>query len=237
VRFDDLGGGRQSCVVKVGSVELKIVAGKPTAATNGVPLRLGLYLHGDGAASHIDSSVLQAMMPWADRVHGLAVSALAPNGCAWWLPPSYDCGGVANQMDLANENSVALALALDAVAHAYDVRTDGMRYYSASGGSIFLTYEWIPLHGGSHPGVFALMCGGVVSDVPFAWDTTAAALRAENPTFFTYGSVDELRPQIEQTTAEYLAKGLSVTPKMIPDQGHCTFDANAEAMAIWSANP
>jgi pimeloyl-ACP methyl ester carboxylesterase len=236
-RTDDLGGGRLSCVTKVGSVELKLAFGKSTAANAGQPLRLGLYVHGDGATAHIDNSVLQAMLPWADAVHGIAVSALAPNGCAWWLGPSYDCSGSESPLDVTNANAAALASALDAVLHAYDVRTDGMRYYSASGGSIFLTYEWIPLHGGSHPGVLALMCGGVVSDLPFAWDTNDAALRARVPTWFTYGSEDGLRPQIEQTSAEYLAKGFSVTTKMIPNQGHCTFDAHAEAMAIWLARP
>lgn len=236
-RVDDLGGGRQSCVAKVGSVELKIVAGKSTVATSGVPWRLGLYLHGDGADYHIDNTVLEAMLPWADAVHGLAVSALAPNGCAWWLSPSYDCSGASSPFDAANENSAALASAVDAIARAYDLRTDGIRYYSASGGSIFLTYEWIPLHGGSHPGVFALMCGGVVSGIPYAWDTNDAALRARSATWFTYGAEDGLRPQIEQTTAAYLGKGFSVTSKVIPNQGHCTFDVHAEAMAIWSANP
>jgi hypothetical protein len=236
-RTDDLGGGRTSCVTKVGSVELKIVSGTVPGANAGGPFRLGLYVHGDGATSHIDNSVLQAMLPWADAVHGLAVSALAPNGCAWWLGPSYDCSGSETPVDLANENAAALVSALDAVERAYDVRTDGVRYYSASGGSIFLTSEWIPLHGASHAGVFALMCGGVVSGVPFAWDTSDAALRARSPTWFTYGSEDGLRPQIEQTTADYLGKGFRVTTRMIPNQGHCTFDVHGEAMGIWSANP
>jgi hypothetical protein len=236
-RVDSLADGRQSCVATVGSVELKITMGTTTSANVGVPRRLGLYLHGDGADSHKNNSVLEAMLPWADAVHGLAVSALAPNGCAWWLAPSYDCNGSDSPLDVGRQNSAALETALDALAAAYDLRTDGMRYYSASGGSIFLTYEWIPLHGGDHPGVFALMCGGVVSSVPFAWDTNDASLRARNPMSFTYGSEDGLRPQIEQTTAAYLGRGLSVTTKMIPNQGHCTFDVHGEAMGIWSASP
>ena len=236
-RMDDLGGGRTSCVVKVGSVELRIVAGMSTPANGGVPLRLGLYVHGDGAVAHLDNSVLVAMLPWADAVHGLAVSALAPNGCAWWLAPSYDCSGSETPADGVNANAAALATALDALAQAYDLRTDGVRYYSASGGSIFLTSEWIPMHGGTHPGVFALICGGVVSGAPYAWNTNDAALRARNPTWFTYGSEDGLRPQIEETTAAYRARGLSVTVKVIANQGHCTFDVHGEAMGIWSANP
>lgn len=63
-RSDDLGGGRMSCVAKVGSVELKVVL--PKAASAPPPLRLGLYLHGDGAAAHKSNGVLKAMLPWAD---------------------------------------------------------------------------------------------------------------------------------------------------------------------------
>src|SRR5262249_41615635 len=47
-RTEELGEGRTSCVTNVGTVELKIV--QPNGGSG--PLRLGLYIHGDGAAAH-----------------------------------------------------------------------------------------------------------------------------------------------------------------------------------------
>jgi hypothetical protein len=233
-RHDDLGGGRTSCVAKVGIVELRIVAG---ASAGAAPMRLGLFLHGDGAQYHLDNSVLTAMLPWADAHHGIVVSALAPNGCSWWLAPSYDCSGSQTPSDSAAANSAALAAALAALMGAYDLRTDGIDYYSASGGSIFVAEQWLPLEGGTYPGVFAVMCGGAVTSRAYAWNTGDAALRAKSAFWFTYGSNDGLRPDIEATIADLSAKGLAVTPKVIANEGHCTFDERGEALAIWSSAP
>ena len=77
--------GRSICSAKVGSVELRIL--EPMGGTG--PLRLGLYLHGDGAAAHKSGSVFKPMIAWADAEHGLGVSFLAPNGCAWWQTPTH----------------------------------------------------------------------------------------------------------------------------------------------------
>jgi hypothetical protein len=235
-RSDDLGGGRMSCVAKVGSVELKAVLPK-VASANAPPLRLGLYLHGDGAAAHKSNGVLKAMLPWADAQNGLAVSALAPNGCAWWLTPMHDCAGTATDADVAGDNAAALVVALDALLKAFDVRTDGVRYYGSSGGSIFLTNEWLPLQAGTYPGVFALMCGGETTTRTFAWDTNDATLRAKNPLWFTYGDQDFLAPDITNAISSYKAKSFAVTEKVIAGATHCAFDAHGEAMTIWSANP
>lgn len=102
------------------------------------------------------------------------------------------------------------------------VRTDALRYYGASGGSIFLTDQWIPLQGGKYPGVFALMCGGEVPSRPYAWDPANAALRSSNPLAAVAGS---------------RGKGFAVTEKVVANAGHCEFDAHGEAVGIWTQNP
>lgn len=235
-RHDDLGGGRTACVAKVGSIEIKVVDPRPGAKG---PLRLGLYLHGDGAGAHKSGSVLKAMIPWADAQHGLGVSALAPNGCAWWQTPAHDCSAAssATDPDVDGQNAAALVEAIDAVTKAYDVRTDGIRYYGSSGGSIFLTDEWIPLRGGAYPGVFAIMCGGDASSRTYGWDAANASLRAKNPLWFTYGDQDFLLTDIEAAVAAFKGKGFALTEKVLPGKGHCEFDAHAEAIGIWTQNP
>jgi len=99
--------GRSICTAKVGSVELRIL--EPSGGAG--PMRLGLYLHGDGAAAHKSGSVFKPMIAWADAQHGLGVSFLAPNGCAWWLSPAHDCTSQQNDPDLGGANAAALAAA------------------------------------------------------------------------------------------------------------------------------
>ncbi len=228
----DLGGGRKACTVKVGSVELKVMLPSKTG-----PLRLGLYLHGDGAGAHKSNSALKAMIAWSDAQAGLGVSALAPNGCSWWQTPTWDCASSTNEPDLAAANAAALAAAFDAILKAYDVRLDGVRYYGSSGGSIFLTDEWIPLHGGTYPGVHAVMCGGDASSRTYGWDKNDATLRAKHKLFFTYGDQDYLKPDIEKAIAAFQGAKFDVTTKVVAGAQHCAFDGHAEAMAIWTANP
>jgi pimeloyl-ACP methyl ester carboxylesterase len=138
---------------------------------------------------------------------------------------------------VGDANAAALLTALLGLLKAYDVRTDGLRYYGSSGGSIFLTQEWLPLHGGAYPGVFALMCGGEVSTRAWGWDVTDASLRAKSPLFFTYGDQDFLLPDITKAIADLTGRGFALTSKVVPNATHCAFDAHGEAVGIWSAHP
>jgi hypothetical protein len=232
-RQESLGGGRTSCVTTVRGVELKLVL----PASGAGAMRLGLYLHGDGAEAHESGSVATAMVPWADATHGIGVSALAPNRCSWWQSLRHDCASLQTERDLEGENVALLAGAIDAIASAYDVRTDGLRYYGSSGGSIFLTEAWIPLQAGNYPGVFALMCGGEPTSRAYAWDLTNASWRARNPLWFTYGDQDVLAPEIARVAEDFRSVKFTVTEKVFPGAGHCQFNGTAEAMAIWTANP
>jgi hypothetical protein len=173
------------------------------------------------------------MLAWTDAKHGLGISALAPNGCAWWQSPTHDCSSSSSDPDSGAANAKALAAALAEVFAAYDVRTDWLDYYGSSGGSIFLSEEWIPLHGGSHPGVFALMCGGALPGHAFAWDTADAPLRDRSALHFTYGDQDFLAPDITNAIASFKAKQFSVTEKVIAGAAHCAFDAHSEAIRLW----
>jgi hypothetical protein len=37
--------------------------------------------------------------------------------------------------------------------------------------------------------------------------------------------------------AAFKAKGFAVTERVVPNAGHCEFDAHGEAIGIWKANP
>lgn len=225
--------GRAICVATVGAVEIKILAPPPKKA----PVRLGLYVHGDGAGAHKSGSALGAMVAWSDAKPGLAVSVLAPNGCSWWQTPGHDCATNAEEPDTRADNAKALLAVVEALLHAYDVRLDGFDYYGSSGGSIFLTDQWLPLHGGTYPGIFALMCGGRAPGRDYTWDVGDASLVARSPLFFTYGDQDFLAEEIEEGMASFDAKRFAVTKKVLPGVAHCAFDAHGEAVGIWQKFP
>src|SRR4029079_19633424 len=193
-----------------GSVEIEIL--EPSGGAG--PLGLGLYLHGDGAGAYTSGSALRAMTAWADAHHALAAAALAPNGCAWWQSPSHDCSADSTDVDEDGENAAALAAALDAVEEGWAVRAAARFYYGSSGGSIFLTDEWIPLEGGRRPGVFALMCGGDASTRTYAGDPADAQLRARDRLFFTYGDQDFLLDDIRASVKDFRGRGFGVTEKV-----------------------
>lgn len=226
-RREPLGDGHTVCVAKVGAAELKIV--EPLAGEG--PLVLALYLHGDGAGAHKSASALKTMAPWLVSAHGLGVSVLAPNGCSWWQTPAHDCAVATSEPDRAADNTKALAAAVEALGKAYDLRVDTTYYYGSSGGSIFLSEQWLPLEGGRHPGVFALMCGGEATARPFAWDTS----RGRSRFAFTYGDQDFLKADIEGAVLALRGAGFEVKEKVIAGAAHCAFDAHGEAVAAWGA--
>ncbi|HQY63552.1 MAG: hypothetical protein IPQ09_11290 [Myxococcales bacterium] len=230
-RRDALDPGHTVCVLKIGGTELKVV--EPAAGAG--PLVLALYLHGDGAGAHKSGSALRTMAPWLDAARGLGVSVLAPNGCSWWQSPSHDCASAGSTSDRAADNTKALAGAFEALGRAYDLRTDRTYYYGSSGGSIFLTEQWLPLEGGRHPGVFALMCGGEATTRAFAWDPASATRRSRFG--FTYGDQDFLKKDIEGAARALRDKGLDVNERVLPGAAHCAFDAHGEAVSVWSAAP
>lgn len=239
------------CVATVGGVEMKIV--EPAAGGAG-PLHLAVYLHGDGAGPYGSDLDLRKLAPWTRTHRVLLVSALAPNGCAWWLKPSYMvCDGNTPVPDTAidtdGENAAALNTAMDALRAAWDVADDAVLYGGSSGGSIFLTSSFLPLYGDRRPGVFALSCGG---DAPFAgrlaWDAGDSALVSANALFFTYGDKDFVAPDVLQSIDFYhglsFATDVTVIPETVADgtTSHCgnvggtySYDQIGRVSEVWAA--
>ena len=206
---------------------------EPSGGTG--PMKLALYLHGDGAGAYKSDGAMKALLPWADANHALVVSVLSPNRCAWWqLPTQTDCSDTAPpQEDVEGVNADALKATIDAVRAAYDVGNGPVFYYGSSGGSIFLTRSFLRRFGDAYPGIFALNCGGTKADLPFSWDVAGGG----GPTklVYTYGDQDYLKPEIEAAIPFYAALGFPSDSKVIPGAEHCAFDGHARAVEVWSA--
>ena len=239
------------CVAKAGSVEMKIV--EPTAAGSG-PLHLAIYLHGDGAGPYASDFDLRRLAPWTTAHNVLLVSALAPNACAWWLEPSYTTCDAStpvpeDAIDTGGENADALKAAIDALRAGWDIADSPVLFGGSSGGSIFLSASFLPLHGDRFPGAWALSCGG---DVPWAgslgWDGMDAALVGANKLFFTYGDKDFVVPDVLDGIDFY--KGLNfetdvmVVPETVANGGtsHCgnvggsySYDQIGRVSEVWAS--
>ncbi len=227
----DVGNGRSYCQVTLGSVQVRFI--EPQGGAD--PLRLGLYLHGDGAAAYQSGSALRVLTAWADAHHALIAAALAPNGCAWWQPPSHDCSSTTAERDTTHQNAAALDEALRALRAAYDIEDAPIFDYGSSGGSIFLTASFIPRFGDRYPGAFSLACGGEPPwDGSLAWD---ASDPRGSKLYFTYNENEMLRADIESTTAYYQGLDFPVDVDVLPagDWDHCAFDAHGRAAEVWTA--
>ncbi|MDB4998837.1 MAG: hypothetical protein JWM74_6269 [Myxococcaceae bacterium] len=229
----DLGGGRSYCLGNEGGSEFKLLEPAPASG----PLRLALYLHGDGAAAHVNDGAMKALLAWADAHHALFVSVLSPNRCAWWQAASQtDCSASATPVaDTNGDNADALRAVIDKVRAGFDVSFGPAFYYGSSGGSIFLTKSFLRRFGDKYPGVFALNCGGEKASLALGWNTNDAALRGPTKLYFTYGDQDFLKPDIEKAIPYWTAQGFPVDTKVIAGAQHCAFDGHGRAREVWSA--
>lgn len=229
-------GGIPFCVAQVGSVEMKIV--EPALSTG--PMRLAIYLHGDGASAYTgtNNTAVRIQAPWARDANVLYVAALAPNRCAWWLRPTLEsCTGSITDADrdLAGANADALLEAIEALRAGWDLREDATYLGGSSGGSVFLQASFIPRHGDHVPGIVALGCGGMAPWAPFAWEVTPASI-GTTALFANYGDADSLVPDIEAGNLAYLDLGFPVTSTVQPGVGHCAFDHIGWVRDVWQAH-
>lgn len=237
------------CVASVAGVELKIV--EPTGTAD-KPLKLAVYLHGDGAGPYNSGLAIKKHAPWTTTQGILYVAARAPNACAWWLEPSYTtCDGETpvpeSALDDEGENAQALAEAIDALRAGWDIADSPVLFGGSSGGSIFLAASFYPLFGDRFPGGYALSCGG---DAPWAgelaWDGTDPACVGETKLFFTYGDKDFVVPDVLEALSFYEAEGIPTDVKVVPETvaagtSHCgnvggsySYDQIGRVQEVWS---
>ncbi len=238
------------CVASVGEVEMKIVEPKVTGTG---PLRLAVYLHGDGAGPYTTDLALRKLAPWTSQHNVLLVAARAPNACAWWLVPSYTvCDGVTpipnSAVDTGGENAAALKAAIDAIRAGWDIADSPVLFGGSSGGSIFLSASFLPTFGDKYPGAYALSCGGEAPwDGGLAWDDHDPAKVGASKLFFTYGDKDFVVPDVLDAVAYYQTTNIPVDIKVIPETvaagtSHCgnvggsySYDQIGRVADVWSS--
>ena len=224
-------GVKAYCVGSVAGVEFKVI--EPDDVASPEPMRLAVYVHGDGARAYVNDTALRIQAPWTTSHHVLYVAALAPNGCAWWVKPGVDAcdaGPGFNDQDLEGFNAAALEQVITTVRAGWDVLDAPVLFGGASGGSIFLSASYLPRYGGARPGVWALSCGGEVPWTAFSWGAADQSRLS-----FTWGDQDFLAPDITQAVGWFSDAGFVVETKVVPGAQHCAFDHLGRTTEIWGA--
>ncbi|MFB1479955.1 hypothetical protein [Corallococcus sp. RDP092CA] len=226
------------CVAQVGATEVKYI--EPKQGITPAPMRLAIYLHGDGAATYNGSNPRSLFTHggWTYGHNTLYVTALAPNKCAWWtVPERTDCSTDApiEARDLEGRNAAELASLIEALRKGWDIQDGPILFGGSSGGSIELTASFLPRYGDRYPGIYALSCGG---EKPWTgsmdWDASNAALRGGTQFWFTYGDLDFLYPDIQDAKAYFGGLGFPVNDKVIAGAEHCAFDQVGRVTEVWS---
>lgn len=173
----------------------------------GHPHGLLVYLHGDGGKDY--DWFFDDVKDAAEANGLIAMSARSPNdGAAWY------------------KNGEKQAEYLDEVLQKrvfpqYDITFAQVVFVGASGGSQFLTGQFIPKYGANYEGGSLQMCGG-----PRNWLANFPAkpefLKRFTLAFYTQRG-DMLFPQVEQGIAYYESQGMQVLKELPDGTGHCAF--------------
>ena len=224
------------CVVQVGEAELKIVEPRPSAASG--PLRLALYLHGDGAGDYTADTALKNQAPWASAHHVLYVAALAPNRCSWWTnrPATVPCVDDAtdSERDLEGRSARALARVIDTLRGGWNLRDD-ILFGGSSGGAFFLAASFLPRYGDRYHGIYALGCGG---EPPWTghldWNSADPRRLGRTRLFYKYGTRDPYVADIQRSIVYYQAQAFPLFEEVVPNAEHCAFDHLGWSRDIWA---
>ncbi|WP_426734688.1 hypothetical protein [Myxococcus faecalis] len=225
------------CVTQVAGAELKII--EPRVGIVPAPMRLAVYLHGDGARAHTGDTAPRLQAPWAYDNDTLYVSVLAPNKCAWWTKPSVtNCAveGTEADRDLAGDNAATLVEVLDALRKGWNIINEPILFGGSSGGSVFLTASFLPRYGDRYRGVYALGCGG---EAPWGgkldWDSTRPELRGSTRLIYAYGDKDEYLTDIQASLTAFRGYAFPLEEKVVAGATHCAFDHIGGVKDIWAA--
>jgi hypothetical protein len=225
-----LPGGRSYCQASAGGLALRITDKQKTSG----PARLLLFLHSDQGGGYFDNGALIFHLAWADANNARIVSVLAPNGCSWWQTPTHDCGSTVVDPDSNAENAPRLDAALTELRTKIMLSADPIFVHSDSGGSIFVSYQFLPKLGDKYPGKYAVNCGGVASPLPLEYIPSAALLGATR-IVYTYGDQDFQANDAHAAFTFFTGKGFITRETILPGVPHCAFNTSLAAENVFSA--
>ncbi len=174
------------------------------------PYGLSIYLHGDGGGDY--SWVFDSLVKTSKKQNLIGIVVKAPNIERRWYN-----GGLANAKFLDE-------LIEKELLAKYNIDKTRIYFIGTSGGSQFLSGQFIPNYGSKYNSGALLLCGG-----PKNWQNTISSTPEFISKFKFYwysGTNDFLYDQIQDGIEYYKGLGMQVDSEMIPGGSHCTFPGN-----------
>ncbi len=174
------------------------------------PYGLSIYLHGDGGGDY--SWVFDSLVKTSKTHNLIGMVVKAPNLERRWYN-----GGLANAKFLDE-------LIEKELLAKYNIEKSRIYFIGTSGGSQFLSGQFIPNYGSKYNSGALLLCGG-----PKNWQNNIVSTPEFISKFKFYwysGTSDFLYDQIEEGMEYYKGLGMQVDSEMIPGGTHCTFPGN-----------
>ena len=182
----------------------------PSDLSEAKPYGLSIYLHGDGGGDY--SWVFDSLVRSSKQENLIGLVVKAPNFERRWYN-----GGIANAKFLDE-------LIEKELLAKYNIDKTRIYFIGTSGGSQFLTGQFIPNYGSKYNSGALLLCGG-----PKNWQNNIASTPEFISKFKFYwysGTGDFLYDQILEGIEYYKGLGMQVDSEMIPGGSHCTFPGN-----------
>lgn len=185
--------------------------------------RIAPYFHGDGADELENMYQWSTIVPWAKSKGIMLIAPRAPNSQLAY-----------GQLEVEAASSIASAV--EVFIAFYKTPRDNLFYWSASGGSWYLTYAWIPLMGARLPGIYALKCGASGVSRAYTWDHAGELPRSKMKIFFIYGSKDFLADEIETSYQRFRYLKFDATRKIYDGATHCRHERDMPMIEFFSQN-
>lgn len=202
---------------KTGRVEQRFTAsnGKASTYKTIIPADAGpdkaygltIHLHGDGGGDY--QWLFEPNVAIGKKHDLIGIVVMAPNAAKRW----YNDG---------EKNAVFLSELIEKELFAkYNVDPERVYFSGVSGGSQFLTGQFLPLFGGRYNSGAVLLCGGPASWLK-SFDASESFVKRFKLAWYTHAG-DFLADQVEAGIEFYKDKGFQVDAEILPGGKHCEF--------------
>lgn len=214
--------GHTGCLSTIDGLQVKYFPLERGAVTN-----LAVFLHGDTANDWSENFGFRpAILDWAQERNILVLGAVATS--------SYDEGGLPAYGAAQAQQATELITLIETFRDAYNASTERAYYWGVSGGSWFISSQFIARMAPRMPGIYVANCGGSGMSYGWDWDPSEdTALRDSIAVYYNYGSEDFLAGAAHGSHLDFDGRGI-VGEELIHDGAtHCDHPIAAPTIAFW----
>lgn len=188
---------------------------------------LAVYLHGDTANGWYENFGFRPeILDWAQERNVLVLGAVATSSYDDDDSPAYG----AAQAQQATE----LITLIETFRDAYGASTERAFYWGVSGGSWFISSQFVARMAPRMPGIYVANCGGSGGSFGWAWDPSEdTALRDDIAVYYNYGSEDFLADPAHGSHLDFEERGITSDELIHEGATHCDHPIAGPTIEFW----